>query len=307
MSATINPRYLDLQNQQHAYRFSSQYPEPPGSSSHTVEDDRSPSLPSSLPGRYAPTAKGHAANRSLPRIDTEQLKSLSLRERNVARYRNHSPVVEMRRESFQKYRQLLWEKGRTQLGNRDAPHFNIAPVRLPTTPVSSYDSITIYTVVHSQGHSPIGLRRKFDRDMLTATVPQPLQTPSTPNFDRDELLSAITDTNKTLAAGRSKRGKKATSVKRNGRAKQQMASSIPQGLPIHFAYARSHLPLLAAILMSTQVRIGDTIELPVPHPEAWAETLAWVYIGEEELATDKVRENVEYLGGRMCSAEENSP
>lgn len=52
--------------------------------------------------------------------------------------------------------------------------------------------------------------------------------------------------------------------------------------------------------MSKQVRVGDTIELPLPHPEAWAETVAWVYIGEEELATPKVRDNVQYLGGRVC-------
>ncbi|KAJ6788024.1 hypothetical protein PWT90_08623 [Aphanocladium album] len=307
MSATVNPRYLNLENQPYSYRFKSSYPEPPGSSRDTIMDEGSPSPTSSLPGRRTRAANSHAANKSLPRIDTEQLRSLSLRERNTARYLNHSPVVEMRRQSFQKYRELLWEKGRVNLGNREMPHFNIAPVRLPTTPVSSYDSITIYTVVHSQGHSPIGLRRKFDRSMLNATVPQPLQTPSTPNFDRDELLSAITDTNKTLAAGRSKRGSKASSAKRSGRGKQETTASIPDGLPIHFAYARSHLPLLAAILMSTQVRIGDTIELPLPHPGAWAETLAWVYIGEEGLATDKVRENVEYLGGRMCSTEENSP
>lgn len=51
--------------------------------------------------------------------------------------------------------------------------------------------------------------------------------------------------------------------------------------------------------MSNQVRVGDTLELPLPHPEAWAETVAWVYTGEEALMTDKVRENVQYLGGRV--------
>ena len=53
-------------------------------------------------------------------------------------------------------------------------------------------------------------------------------------------------------------------------------------------------------MMSKQVRFGDTIELPLPHPEVWAETVAWVYTGEEELATPKVQKNIEYLGGRVC-------
>lgn len=62
-------------------------------------------------------------------------------------------------------------------------------------------------------------------------------------------------------------------------------------------YARAQLPVLASIIMSNRVRQGDAIELPVPHPDAWPETVAFVYTGERKLVTNQVRENVCYLGG----------
>lgn len=80
---------------------------------------------------------------------------------------------------------------------------------------------------------------------------------------------------------------------------QRKAANTHCLVDLDFPYARCSLPVLAAIIMSNQVRVGDTIELPLPQPEAWAETVAWVYTGEEELMTDKVRENVQYLGGRV--------
>lgn len=53
-------------------------------------------------------------------------------------------------------------------------------------------------------------------------------------------------------------------------------------------------------MMSRQVRHGDTVELPVPHPEVWPETVAFVYTGEEDLVTLPVRENIHHLGGKTC-------
>ncbi|OAA81226.1 hypothetical protein LEL_00771 [Akanthomyces lecanii RCEF 1005] len=281
MSATINPRQLNLESRSHSYRCASPYPDPSGDSMDAVMDDTSLS---SLPGRRTRAARAHANNKLL-RIDTEQLKSLSLRERGTARHLKRSSTGQhVREQQFQKYREFLWETGRANLGNKDAPHVNIAPVRLPTTQVSSYGSITIYTVVHSQGHSPVGLRRKFDRNLLSATVLEPFKSPSTPNFNREELLSSIVDANQALASRRPRKSTKTTSAKTPTRMREEF---IPTGIP------------MPAIIMSNQVRVGDTIELPLPQPEAWAETVAWVYTGEEELMTDKVRENVQYLGGRV--------
>lgn len=251
----------------------------------------------SLPGRRLTRASRSQANSKSLRIDTEQLRNLSILDKSSAKQATRSFAAEMRQQQFQKLCEFLWKTGRANLGKRDSPHVNIVPVRLLTTQDPSYDSVTIYSVVHSQGHSPVGLRRKFDRSLLNATVPEPLQSPSTPNFDRNELLSAIVDTSKTLASRRSRKSPRSSLSSRGTRTRRDV---VPEGIPMHFPYARSYLPILASIIMSNQVHFGDTVELPLPYPDAWPETVAWVYTGEEELVTDKVRENVQYLGGRVC-------
>ena len=50
--------------------------------------------------------------------------------------------------------------------------------------------------------------------------------------------------------------------------------------------------------MSDAFRTGDTVELPVPYPQAWTDTMAYVYMGEDELLTELARCNILYLGGR---------
>lgn len=63
-------------------------------------------------------------------------------------------------------------------------------------------------------------------------------------------------------------------------------------------YARYYLPALAALMLSRHVRTGDTIDLPLPHPEAWIQTVAYVYTGNGDL-TEAVKQNILYLGGRV--------
>lgn len=52
-------------------------------------------------------------------------------------------------------------------------------------------------------------------------------------------------------------------------------------------------------MMSSPVSLGDVIEIPVPFPAAWMDTVKFVYTGREELATEQVKQNVLYLGGRV--------
>ncbi|KAM0441006.1 hypothetical protein ACHAPT_000311 [Fusarium lateritium] len=63
-------------------------------------------------------------------------------------------------------------------------------------------------------------------------------------------------------------------------------------------YARTYLPVLAAIILSEIVRPGDTIELPLPHPRAWEDTVAYIYTGRVAL-TEPIRQNIVYLGGKV--------
>ena len=62
-------------------------------------------------------------------------------------------------------------------------------------------------------------------------------------------------------------------------------------------YARAHLPVLAALILSGHIRTGDIVDLPMPHPEAWASTMAYIYTGQGEL-TDAVKQNILHLGGK---------
>ncbi|KAM0283880.1 hypothetical protein ACHAQH_002262 [Verticillium albo-atrum] len=82
----------------------------------------------------------------------------------------------------------------------------------------------------------------------------------------------------------------------------ELRSTIPDPLsaavPIHLEYARAHLPVLAALIVSGHVREGDVIDLPLPHPESWSNTVAYVYTGQGEL-TDAVRDNILHLAGKV--------
>ncbi|GJC84945.1 hypothetical protein ColTof4_06840 [Colletotrichum tofieldiae] len=69
-------------------------------------------------------------------------------------------------------------------------------------------------------------------------------------------------------------------------------------MPIHLQYARSSLPVLAALIVSGHITTGDVIDLPLPHPEVWPNTVAYVYTGQGEV-TDAVRENILYLAGKV--------
>lgn len=67
---------------------------------------------------------------------------------------------------------------------------------------------------------------------------------------------------------------------------------------LDLAYARAYLPALAALMLSGHVKTGDSIDLPMPHPAVWPQTLAYVYTGSGELS-DAVKQNVLHLGGRI--------
>lgn len=63
-------------------------------------------------------------------------------------------------------------------------------------------------------------------------------------------------------------------------------------------YARTFLPALALLMFSGHVKTGDTIDLPMPHPEAWTQTVAYLYTGRGEL-TQAMKQNILHLGGTV--------
>ncbi|KAI9648062.1 hypothetical protein NHQ30_002690 [Ciborinia camelliae] len=68
-------------------------------------------------------------------------------------------------------------------------------------------------------------------------------------------------------------------------------------VPIHIEYALHYLPVLAALMLSGHIRKGDSIDLPLPSPEAWVDTAAYVYTGQGEI-TPAMKENILFLAGR---------
>ena len=66
-------------------------------------------------------------------------------------------------------------------------------------------------------------------------------------------------------------------------------------------YARSHVPILAALMVSGHVGHGDTIELPLPFPEAWPATVKYIYTGKDEI-NEAIGQNIIYLAGKLPMA-----
>ncbi|KAJ8066101.1 hypothetical protein OCU04_005192 [Sclerotinia nivalis] len=71
-------------------------------------------------------------------------------------------------------------------------------------------------------------------------------------------------------------------------------------VPIHIEYALHYLPVLAALMLSGHIRKGDSIDLPLPSPKAWIDTIAYVYTGQGEV-TLAMKENILFLAGRVES------
>ena len=67
-----------------------------------------------------------------------------------------------------------------------------------------------------------------------------------------------------------------------------------------YKYARIYFPMIAEIIDSKQIptKVGNVIHLPIPHPEAWKDTVTHVYTGDGEL-TEAIKQNIIYLGGKV--------
>ncbi|ROT40018.1 hypothetical protein SODALDRAFT_332168 [Sodiomyces alkalinus F11] len=163
---------------------------------------------------------------------------------------------------------------------------------------------------------PFLIQREFDLEELRATVPDPLPRPNhhpapkTPLGRRSSVAElpgpAAMSQQHALRPLRARR--RSSSAKygllpsghglRSGSNRDARASARgSSAVPIHLEYARAHLPVLAALIVSGHIREGDVIDLPMSHPEAWSQTVAYVYTGQGEL-TDAIKENILYLAGK---------
>jgi hypothetical protein len=102
---------------------------------------------------------------------------------------------------------------------------------------------------------------------------------------------------KTLIAGTSSLGNGALPIRKYP-ASTFIFPSLLTVRKIDIEYALHYLPVLAALMLSGHVRKYDTIDLPLPHPGAWRETVTYVYtcIGHRSISA-AARENIKYLAG----------
>ncbi|KAH6853331.1 hypothetical protein B0I37DRAFT_348794 [Chaetomium sp. MPI-CAGE-AT-0009] len=145
---------------------------------------------------------------------------------------------------------------------------------------------------------PFLLKRKFSMDGLRATLPE--LPPLSAGLRRP---SSELPVRSPLPTGR-RRSSVAAGAKHGldlDRSHVQSTSTVP----IHATYARAFFPVLAAFLYSGHIEKGDIIDLPMPNPKAWAQTVAHVYTGQGEL-TEAIKQNIEYLGVCLLMAKYTS-
>jgi len=53
-------------------------------------------------------------------------------------------------------------------------------------------------------------------------------------------------------------------------------------------------------MLSGHIHKFDTIDLPMPHPEAWRVALSYIYTGNVQILTSAARENILYLAGNVA-------
>ncbi|KAL7943085.1 hypothetical protein V8C42DRAFT_329613 [Trichoderma barbatum] len=316
--------------------------------------------PSSAGGHHMPKGRGHT---SLPHSPNTLRMSLSITLSTSYTPKSPSDESELRRKQLadiQRSRLGLWEQGSKRFGrledadvfvrplplrrclngNRSpsedpytpspasTPSSLSSPTLIPPTPTSptsaSSRRLSVRAIIHSKSNTPVGLKREFDLDALRATIPDPLPSPRSPNFDREALLSNLRPLNRKRRASSpadsdsldardnkdDNEGEEADGSYGNVEeiaetatspqpSKRRRVSSQHIAVPINAQYARAQLPALAAIIMSDRVRRGDTIELALPHPGMWPETVAYVYTGEAQLLTEQTKENILHLGGKI--------
>ncbi|KAF7960628.1 hypothetical protein EAE96_000304 [Botrytis aclada] len=140
---------------------------------------------------------------------------------------------------------------------------------------------------------PFWIQREVDVRELRDSIPMPQ---SIQNCPREVKIVRRSSRLRRLSLQQS------SIPNRRGTADQirRQINSNHVAVPIHIEYALHYLPVLAALMLSGHIRKGDSIDLPLPSPEAWVDTIAYVYTGQGE-TTLAIKENIVFLAGRVES------
>ncbi|CAM1504491.1 Fc.00g020820.m01.CDS01 [Cosmosporella sp. VM-42] len=183
------------------------------------------------------------------------------------------------------------------------------------TPFPQDGRLTIRVVIYSRGRKPVVLTRTFDLDELRATIPDRSPSPhdpairegskatiscgpKIPHFPPPSDFGQSTGINCYSPDPNHHFTTDVSWFRRTPGLDRRFQRLEVSPVPMHLEYARAYLPVLAAIILSEIVRHGDIIELPLPQPRAWKDTVAYVYTGRVAL-TEQIRQNILYLGGKV--------
>ncbi|KAH7156362.1 hypothetical protein EDB81DRAFT_840500 [Dactylonectria macrodidyma] len=237
--------------------------------------------------------------------------------------RGSAPSTAILSRNIQLQRQLghLGRRGSIDSRHGREPELYVMPVelrRLSTIATPARDGalpspypvdgrLTTRVVIHSPNKKPLVLTRTFDLDELRATIPNPRPVPGSQSTRRASTATLHPSTavarpvSPFLSATQKERRHSSAGITgldphRSPGLERRVTRQVLAPVPIHLEYARLYLPVLAAIILSAIVQPGDTLELPLPYPRAWDETIAYIYTGQVAL-TPRIRQNILYLGG----------
>ncbi|KAH6681357.1 hypothetical protein B0J14DRAFT_576210 [Halenospora varia] len=210
----------------------------------------------------------------------------------------------------------LWDWGCHYLGNATTADVFINPVSLrrpslvisepnPTSHPSNLVTIRARVRPIDPERQPFVIQRQLDYNTL-----KPLGNLGSPSrsLNNDEEKTVH---DKTTSLRRSNGTRRASAYlaskspiptydekkRRNSCKHEAPLRSLPKGpVPIHVEYTTHYLPALAALLLSGHIRKGDTIDLPLPAPTTWRDTVSYVYTGSGEVSGG-MRENIKFLAG----------
>ncbi|TEY65924.1 hypothetical protein BOTCAL_0135g00110 [Botryotinia calthae] len=138
---------------------------------------------------------------------------------------------------------------------------------------------------------PFWIQREIDIRQLRDSIPTPQSNQDHP---RDSTIVRRSSRLRRLSLQQvSIPGRRGTAH----RIRRQIKSNH---VAVPIQYALHYLPVLAALMLSGHIRNGDSIDLPLPSPEAWVDTIAYVYTGQGEI-TLAMKENISFLAGRVES------
>lgn len=180
------------------------------------------------------------------------------------------------------------------------------------------DRVTIRVRVHPRDvhRQPFLMQRSLDIEELRGTIPEPPPTPMTGKPPMSASLAVPQQEDRRKSADMLSPAEAETPGLRDTSRRTSSASdkgkdggpdSLDRDLfrrakavPMHLDIARESLPVLAVLMMTGYIRKGDIIDLPMPHPEVWPQTVAYVYTPERIELTEPIKENILYLGGKAA-------